>query len=129
MNELEPIRCLYIKSVDPFEEVDKFVDDCQIMYNLNTEVYMASMKAGLDVFLNSNPITKAIMIGTRRTDPYASELNPFQDTDGDWPRVTRVHPILDWNYDQVWEFILQLKIPYCVLYDKGYFDTNEDIPR
>ena len=25
----------------------------------------------------------------------------FSPTDGDWPKVMRVHPILDWSYKQV----------------------------
>lgn len=29
------------------------------------------------------------------------------------------HPIVDWTDDQVWEFILGEKLPYCQLYDEG----------
>ena len=41
-------------------------------------------------------------------------------TDGDWPRVMRVNPILSWDYHQVWRFIRALSLPYPSLYDQGY---------
>ena len=32
----------------------------------------------------------------------------------------RILPILDWTYEEVWDFIKMLCIPYCSLYDEGY---------
>jgi len=31
-----------------------------------------------------------------------------------------LNPIIDWENDDVWEFIRQRKLPYCSLYDEGY---------
>lgn len=28
--------------------------------------------------------------------------------------------MLDWNCENVWEYVLKLKVPYCSLYDRGY---------
>jgi phosphoadenosine phosphosulfate reductase len=31
-----------------------------------------------------------------------------------------LHPIIDWDDSDVWEFIKQKKLPYCKLYDEGW---------
>lgn len=33
---------------------------------------------------------------------------------------TYVNPIIDWEEDEIWEFIEQYKVPYCELYDQGF---------
>ncbi|KAJ2993776.1 hypothetical protein HDV02_002083 [Globomyces sp. JEL0801] len=80
---------------------------------------LGSMKDGLKVYLNSNPKVKAIIIGTRKGDPFSEKMITQQPTDGDWPYVIRIHPILDWTYKDVWMAIRELNIPYCTLYDIG----------
>lgn len=35
-------------------------------------------------------------------------------------RKTVVNPIIDWEDDDVWEFIREYNIPYCELYDEGF---------
>ena len=32
----------------------------------------------------------------------------------------RVNPIIDWQYEDVWRFLLATRTPYCSLYDDGY---------
>ena len=51
--------------MDYFEEMQDFVDQCVLDYNLNLETYIANMMDGLDVFLKSNPVSKCILMGTR----------------------------------------------------------------
>lgn len=75
---------------------------------------------------------KAILVGIRRTDPYGSELLHFQKTDHGWPDFMRVHPVIDWHYADIWNFLRILGIPYCVLYDLGYTSlggTTNTVPN
>ncbi|EGO63573.1 phosphoadenosine phosphosulfate reductase family protein [Acetonema longum] len=30
------------------------------------------------------------------------------------------HPIIDWTYHDIWEYIRSVKLPYCSLYDEGF---------
>ena len=34
--------------------------------------------------------------------------------------MMRVHPLLSWEYKDVWIFLLALSVPYPCLYDQGY---------
>lgn len=47
------------------------------------------------------------------------KLTHFDQTDKGWPDFMRVHPIIDWSYKSIWDFLLRLQVPYCSLYDEG----------
>ncbi|XP_071548026.1 FAD synthase-like isoform X2 [Panulirus ornatus] len=114
------IQAVYITCANPFDELEKFIDDTVDRYKLNLWRYNGPIKQGLEQLTIQKPHIKAILMGTRSTDPYSQDLKAFQMTDSGWPQVMRVMPILTWNYQIVWEFLRSLSVHYCVLYDHGY---------
>ena len=117
----EQLVAFYAQSSDRFEELDHFVEQSVIRYNLKIIKFSASIKEALGELREQSPSIHAIFMGTRRTDLDGSiQIKAFEKTDPDWPDFLRVSPILDWSYHDVWQFLLDLKIPYCSLYDRGY---------
>lgn len=111
---------VYILSPHPFPEVDTFVATSSSHYHLKLSRYASPMKEAFTQYLQDHTHVKAILVGTRRTDPHGADLTHFDMTDGGWPRFMRVHPVIDWHYREIWGFIRHLQIPYCPLYDQGY---------
>lgn len=77
------------------------------------------MRSALAAYKAAHPHVSAILVGTRRADPHGAQLGHFNPTDADWPRFERVHPIINWNYADIWAFLKVLDVPYCKLYDMG----------
>ncbi|RYP59975.1 hypothetical protein DL769_008320 [Monosporascus sp. CRB-8-3] len=116
-------QALYIRPPSPFPEVDAFVASSAARYRLDLTTSDRPMKAALTEYLGASgpgSAVRAVFVGTRRTDPHGAALSHFDETDHDWPRFMRIHPVIDWHYREVWRFIRALEIPYCPLYDKGY---------
>ncbi|KDN43968.1 adenine nucleotide alpha hydrolases-like protein [Tilletiaria anomala UBC 951] len=154
---IPPLRSVYITCPSPFAEVERFIRSSSRRYNLRVRSVAGDMRQGLEEYLSGggecfcscvsasydgHSVT-AIFIGTRSTDPNGRGIGRRAWTDSDWPRVERVHPILDWSYNDVWEFLrcplfkykqvdweeerLEQEgcarspgLPYCLLYDLGY---------
>lgn len=116
------LLAFYFKSDDSFNEEATFVEQVVKTYNLNLVQYSSpSLKQSLAQFKSEHPHTRAILIGTRTGDLYpGAQMSAFQLTDPGWPSFIRVNPILHWTYQQVWEFIRELQVPYCDLYNQGY---------
>jgi FAD synthetase len=114
------VQCCYIQDAHPFPEVEEFVEKSIKIYSLALLEYAKPMKAAFADYLKDTPSVKAILVGTRRTDPHGEHLKHFDPTDSGWPAFVRVHPVIDWHYVDIWTFIRYLNIPYCSLYDMGY---------
>ena len=48
---------------------------------------------------------------------------PFDTRRGRW----KLNPLTYWTYNQVWEYIRKHKLPYNVLYDKGYTSLGDEM--
>lgn len=119
--EIRRIQSVYVTCRNPFPEIDQFVDLCAKRYYLDSVSIPGPMRQALQQFLDVVKVRpEAILVGIRRNDPYAENLTHFNPTDEGWPSFMRVHPIIDWTYQNIWDFLLVLGIPYCELYDRGY---------
>ena len=96
------LHSVYIISPHPFKEVDAFVDESVATYNLDLARYAMPMKAAFQRYLDEHKKVKAILVGTRRTDPHGQSLTHFDITDSGWPAFMRVHPVIDWHYAEIW---------------------------
>jgi len=93
---------VYIISPHPFAEVDAFVDESVDTYKLDLARYAMPMKQAFQRYLEENKSVKAILVGTRRTDPHGQSLTHFDETDSGWPAFMRIHPVIDWHYAEIW---------------------------
>jgi len=120
VSPVPPPLTVYIRAPNSFTEVDNFVKYCAQEYKLTLTTCEQPMKEALQTFLNDNPEVKAVFVGIRRADPWAEDLQFFQDTDHGWPKFMRIHPVIEWQYDDIWIFLRHLHLKYCSLYDLGY---------
>lgn len=96
------VQCVYIQDKHPFEEVEEFVVSSIKTYSLSLLEYAKPMKEAFTDYLRDTPSVKAILVGTRRTDPHGEHLKHFDPTDKGWPAFVRIHPVIDWHYVDIW---------------------------
>jgi FAD synthetase len=65
---------------------------------------------------------RVILMGMRRTDPGCKEAGFFDPSSSSWPPFMRVFPIINWNYQDIWTFLIHFKLKYCSLYDQVCFE-------
>jgi FAD synthetase len=98
----QQLQSVYIESAHPFPEVETFVRAASATYSLALTRYPPGMKAGFAAYLRARPAVRAVLVGTRRTDPHGASLSHFDQTDHGWPLFMRVHPVIDWHYVDIW---------------------------
>ncbi|KAM0788089.1 hypothetical protein ACM66B_001258 [Microbotryomycetes sp. NB124-2] len=134
---LPKLSSVYVRCLSPFPQVESFVKESSDWYNLELEAVEGGMKTALQEYLDKIQQRRthqgrtdkidAVLVGTRRNDPHGAQLTPFDPTDKGWPEFMRVHPILDWSYAQIWDFLRHPQLTlggsplqWCELYDYGY---------
>ncbi|XP_039285669.1 FAD synthase isoform X2 [Nilaparvata lugens] len=119
-NTLPKIRAVHFKSNDPFPELEEFIETTIKRYNVPVSHNRVPIREGLGDLLAENPELVAGFLGTRRSDPHGGSMQYNMMTDAGWPKLLRINPLLEWTYKNVWTFLKDLKVPYCILYDQGY---------
>lgn len=97
------IPTCFVTPPHSFPEIDDFVTDCARRYNLDVERIALPMKAAFTQYLQQNAQVKAVLVGTRKTDPHGENLTHFNVTDRGWPTFMRVHPVINWHYWEIWD--------------------------
>ncbi|KAJ3436934.1 fad synthase [Anaeramoeba flamelloides] len=120
--KLKEIVLFYLRDEDDFEEIDEFVNTSLRSYDFRNYTKFAtnSLKQGLIYILKEYPKLQGIFLGTRTADLKGRKQPIFAPTNGDWPESIRISPIMEWNYSDIWDYLLTKKVSYCELYDQGY---------
>jgi phosphoadenosine phosphosulfate reductase len=132
-----------------FPETYRFVDELAVRLELNLKVYQPSVSPawlearhgrlwehGLDgierynELRKSEPMQRALgelgvgtwFAGLRRDQSRSRRrLRPVEFRDGRW----KVHPILDWNDRQVFDYLRRHDLPYHPLWHEGYVSIGD----
>lgn len=124
-----------MKEKEPFPEILAYLNflkknfDIEVTeYENNSVINQNFMKEAIQDFTIKHDI-KAIIAGTRSTDPYAQNLKLSQWSDAHlgWPSFQRILPIYFWDYSMVWRFIKEANIPYCPLYESGFTYVGDQV--
>lgn len=129
------------------QETYDCMDAIRQRYGVGIEVYFPdAIKVqemvrthGLNLFYNSIELRK-LCCGIRKVEPLnraLSDLNAWMtglrreqavtraevskiELDKDHGNILKINPLVDWTYEQVWDYIRDHNVPYNRLHDQGY---------
>jgi len=129
------------------QETYDCMDAIRQRYGVSVEVYFPDAEKvqnmvrshGLNLFYNSVELRK-LCCGIRKVEPLnraLRELNAWMtglrreqavtrsevrkiELDRDHGSIVKINPLVDWSYDQVWNYIREHKVPYNRLHNQGY---------
>lgn len=147
INEIDPMIPVFTLDTGRiFPETYDLIDRSRERYQMEIKVYFPENKKvedmvsekGINLFYHSIENRKRCC-QIRKNDPLKRALKDFDvwicglrkdqsihrtSTEVvEWDeqhQMIKTNPLLNWNLDQVWEYIRKNKIPYNVLHDKGY---------
>jgi FAD synthetase len=120
-NVMKKANVVYFEEIDPFEDVDKFVNEQVKLYEFELQRVGQDFKKETGYLVQKYGM-KAVLLGERDTDPHAMTREIFtpSDIEKGWEPFMRINPVLDWSYENVWKFLIDFEIPVCSLYKEGY---------
>ncbi len=143
------IPVVFIDTGYLFPETYRFADQLAERLKLNLKVYQPRVSAArqearfgkrweqgaeeLDRYnlLNKvEPIDRAVrelgaeawLAGLRRSQGSSRENRPVVQAQN---KVTKIHPIIDWNNQQVHEYLIHNDLPYHPLWEQGYVSVGD----
>jgi FAD synthetase len=125
------LRCVYFVDGNAFGEMEDFLAEMESSCDLSLERFHGSYKEGCRHMIDKYG-SRGFFLGTRKSDPHGQFVESFSPSSKGWPTFMRIHPILSWNFGDIWKFLREFKLPYCRLYDEGYtslgsrFDTDKN---
>ncbi|KAH8328069.1 hypothetical protein KR067_003646 [Drosophila pandora] len=119
------LRAVYVKSLDPFEEMEKFIHASSQRYGMQLRRYDGILKLAIEQLVAEEPQLRAVFLGCRHSDPGCSNLAEMMPCDNGWPPLMRIFPLLEWSYHDIWSYLRAHSLPYCSLYDQGYTSLGE----
>ncbi|MEM2902331.1 MAG: phosphoadenylyl-sulfate reductase [Candidatus Bathyarchaeia archaeon] len=129
------------------QETYVLIDRIREKYGITVEVYFPktedveamTREHGLNLFYKSfdlrvlccnvrkvEPLTRALknleawITGLRREQASSRANLAKIELDRDHGGLLKINPIADWSRKQVWSYIMENRVPYNELYDKGY---------
>lgn len=117
--QLAGLITVYFVDPDEFDEVSQFRRAAAREAGVDVVELAGDFRSGLEELLRRHPI-RTVLMGQRRIDPGARDLQESAPTDAGWPQFVRLNPLLEWTYADVWRFLRGHRLAYCSMYDAGY---------
>ena len=134
---------VHFRPRDMFSELEDFLRACQKRHGFTLWECACRENSGdgrckpiavcLSKTLRAFPKVRAVILGTRNSDFTDARLRhsscfALTDVERGWPRVMRVSPIIDWGYNDIWQFLRGFctkddaaeEERWCCLYNSGY---------
>lgn len=128
--------CLNLDTGCKFPEVIAFRDRLAVEWGVTLHIARPNMPPGYPVAadraaccrdLKVAPLLRAVrdldvavlLTGIRRDEHPDRAARPVREPVAEPPHL-RVHPVLDFSEMDVWAATMQLGLPHCELYDRGY---------
>lgn len=129
------------------QETYDCMDAIRQRYGVSVEVYFPEAEKvqamvrshGLNLFYNSVELRK-LCCGIRKVEPLDRALKGLKawmtglrreqavtraevykvELDKDHGNIIKINPLVDWSYEQVWDYIRENNVPYNQLHNQGY---------